>query len=48
MLFLIVLINWILGLDFDSAVIWLKDNFPQFEVERRLQELKIGDQTWLN
>ena len=44
----IVLINWILGLDFNEAVIWLKDNFPQLEVEKRLQELNMGDQTWLN
>jgi len=44
----IVLINWILGLDFNSTVIWLEEHFPELEVERRLQELNMGDKTWLN
>ena len=38
----------ILGTTFRESVEWLKENFPELEVERRLQELKIGDQTWLN
>ena len=29
----------ILGLTFRGAVEWLIDNFPELEVERRLQEL---------
>ena len=35
----IVLINWVLGLDFNEAVIWLEENFPQLETKKRLSEL---------
>ena len=35
----IALVSEILGTTFRGAVEWLKVNFPELEVERRLQEL---------
>ena len=36
---IILLVNDILGTTFRESVEWLKENFPQLEVEKRLQEL---------
>ena len=35
----ISLVGEILGTTFGQSVNWLKENFPELEVERRLQEL---------
>ena len=32
-------VSEILGTTFSQSVIWLQENFPQLEVEKRLQEL---------
>ena len=36
---IILLVNDILGTTFRESVEWLQENFPQLEVEKRLQEL---------
>ena len=35
----IPLVNEVLGTTFRESVEWLQENFPQLEVEKRLQEL---------
>ena len=36
---IILVVNDILGTSFRESVEWLKENFPQLDVEKRLQEL---------
>ena len=39
----ILLVNEILGTTFRESVEWLKVNFPELEVEKRLKKLYIGE-----
>ena len=38
---IILIVNEVLGITFSQSVEWLKENFPQLEVEKRLKKLEI-------